>query len=330
MRGAMTQGRGPRITQGRSSRRWSWALQLLGACLVLVGAVATIDQARAQEAFPLDKYPGFGRSAEAALRDDTIAYWEAFRREQSIASCMRASRFEYSPAVAYPFEAMLAVAEGLGVRRNTASPADLVPAVDRNAAYEAALPADERERFNQALFGESAADIAESNRTGQIPEGRDPDFRRGGCFGQGEASAPSIWELRRELDDALIAMHRSVADSPELGATRTEFRACAQRVGGLAADSPADVDAIAARGDSDGTAAATVMEECDAVWIAGYRQAELAVAERFVESHEASLTALEAQYQSAMETIRSDQDFLTYLSEQAALAALSREAPDLH
>jgi hypothetical protein len=38
--------------------------------------------ARAQAEHPLDRYPGFGRSPAAILRDDTTASWEAFKREK--------------------------------------------------------------------------------------------------------------------------------------------------------------------------------------------------------------------------------------------------------
>lgn len=96
-------------------------------------------------------------------------------------------------------------------------------------------------------------------------------------------------------------------------------------MGGIAANGPADVDAIAARGRSDAAAAATVLEECDPVWTVGYRQAELTAAARFVRQHAVGLTAIEDRYRNVMQTIRDDQEFLAYLSEQVALAGSGGE-----
>lgn len=321
----MSRRRLPRLTDRLATPRLLRAFQLVGAGLILVGVAAINGQAQAQASFPLDKYPGFGRSAEAALRDDTIANWEAFRREQFIASCMKESGFEYSPAVAYPTEAMLAVADSLGVVASTAS--SLVSPLDRNRAYEAALPQEERERFNQTLYGESAADIDESERTGRVPAGRGADFRHGGCFGRAEGNGPTVWDTRRELDDELVAMQRGLLGSRELEATRAAHRECAQRVGGIAADSPADLDAIAAQGGAD-AAVSAVREECDRLWAVGYEQAQVAAAERFAQQHRALLAAAEDRYRNVMDTIRADQEFLAYLSEQVALGGSGVDGQD--
>lgn len=296
------------------------AFQVLGACLIVVGAVSVgamfSSEAQAQDAFPLDRYPGFGRSPDAVLRDDTVAYWEAYGRERLISSCMAESGFEYVPAVAYPVEAMLAVAEGLGVA--VSSDPSLESPFDRNRTYEAGLTPEGREGFNQALFGESAADVVEVNRTGLLPVGR-MDFATGGCVGRVKASAQSVWDLRHELDDELVAMQRSIAESPEFVATRAAYRECAQRVAGIAADDPEDVDAFVGAGGSE-PQAATVLSECEPVWAVGYRQSQVTAAARLVKEHVMAFSELEARYSDIMATVRNDDEFLAYLSDQVRLA----------
>lgn len=71
---------GPRRATATGNVWWR-ASQALAVALIVIG-IAGADRpamapAMAQEAFPLDSYPGLGRSREAALRDDTIAAWEA-------------------------------------------------------------------------------------------------------------------------------------------------------------------------------------------------------------------------------------------------------------
>ena len=87
-------------------------------------------------------YPGFGRSPDAVRRDNTIAYGEAFEREQSIAACMADAGFRYTPAVAFPAEDTAAVASHLGV---DAAGADTNPFA-ANRRYEQGLSPAERER----------------------------------------------------------------------------------------------------------------------------------------------------------------------------------------
>jgi len=309
---------------GRSPRRWRWVLQVVGTCIVVLG-VALIGQPASAQVPPLatDKYPGFGRSPEAALRDDTIAYWEAFRREQLVASCMHDAGFVYAPAVAFPTEALVAVAAGLGVVASPAPPSTLMPPSLRNQLYEAALSPDDRNGFNRALFAETATDIAEANRSGAVPVGRGEDFASGGCVGVATSTVPSIWDLRRALADDFVGLHRDVASSPELDQTRAEFARCARGAGGIAADDPNRVEDQVANGWLDPVAAAGVLQQCGETWAVGYRRAEAAAVEMFVERNSAALNAAEERYRGAIDTIRSDTAFLAYLSEEVALAGLT-------
>jgi hypothetical protein len=160
----------------------------------------------------LDQYPGFGQSTEAVLRDETIAYWEAFQREHLIRECMGQAGFDYAPAVAFPTGDLREVAEGLGVQ-DRVSPFEL-PGASSPAAlnrdYERGLSDRERERYNQTLLGETAAEVAETDRTGVVPEGRRAEeFATGGCFGRAQEAVPSVWDARRDLATELDALRRA-------------------------------------------------------------------------------------------------------------------------
>lgn len=191
----------------------------------------------------LDAYAGFGQTADAELRDETIAYAEAFEREQLVAECMADAGFDYEPAVAFPDGDMLEIAEHLGVDGTDATAAgDSTPA-SRNRADERDLTADERERYNQTLLGESAADIAEADRTGEVPAGRRADeFATGGCYGTAQQAVPSIWDTRRELSADLDTLRADVSGAPD-------NERAASAVDRFVASHGAELDAVARRYD---------------------------------------------------------------------------------
>jgi hypothetical protein len=165
-------------------------------------------------AVALDEYAGFGQSTEAVQRDETIAYWEAFQRQQLVAECMADAGFDYAPAVAFPAGDMLEVAEGLGVQDRGSSPVltGLSSPVDSNREYERGLSDGDRERYSQTLLGESAAEVAETDRTGVVPEGRRAEeFATGGCVGAADAAVPSVWDARRDLAAEVDAVRQQAA-----------------------------------------------------------------------------------------------------------------------
>lgn len=282
-----------------------------------VGGVAGVEPPEAGD-HPLDPYPGFARSSNAALRDDTIAYWEAFRREEAVKSCMDNDGFEYVPAVAFPNEAMLQVARGLDVDSDQASAAAQWPE-ERNAAYEASLEPEEVERFNQALFGESAADIAEAARTGFVPAGKGDDFATRGCFGQAN-SAPSIWDLRHQLSHDLDTMRRDIENSDSMIQVRVAYEGCARELG-FVATSPEEIEQAMTTSADPIPGAREVLEKCGGIWSTGYRVADWSASQRFVKEHGTELGAAASTYVDAIDTIRSDQAFLGYMAAQAALGA---------
>jgi hypothetical protein len=264
--------------------------------------------------FALDGYEGFGRSPEAALRDDTIAYAEAFRREVDIAACMSDAGFEYTPAVAFPADRVADIASGLGI--GPGWPAPEAPA-GRNRAYAQGLSPGEHERYYQTWLGESAADVAEAERTGVIPPGRGPDFATGGCLGAAKTAIPGIWGGQRPLRQQL---DQEIAASPELRAAQSHYRQCAQATGGIAASKPADARRVALADASKAGAVRDVLAACEAGWAAGYDRAARATAERFVNDHGDQLSAIRHHYEAFLTDLARDADFLSYLGAQAALA----------
>jgi hypothetical protein len=63
-----------------------------------------------------------------------------------------------------------------------------------------------------------------------------------------------------------------------------------------------------------------VLATCEPRWAIGYDRAATATATRFADEHADELSAIERQYDTVLDDIRRDDGFLTYLSEQAALA----------
>jgi len=264
--------------------------------------------------FALDGYEGFGRSAEAVLRDDTIAYWEAFRRQVDVAACMSGAGFEYAPAVAFPADRVADIAAGLGVgpRPPAAGSPD-----GRNRSYAQRLSPGDRERYFQTLLAESAADVAESDRTGEIPSGRGPDFATGGCLGAARTANPNVWDRQRLLRQRF---DQDVAASPELRAARSHYGQCAKANGGIVASDPGDARQVAQADTAKAAAVKEVLADCEAGWTAGYDGAATTTAERFADRHAKELAAIARHYDRTLTDLRGDAQFLAYVGEQAAFA----------
>lgn len=271
----------------------------------------------------LDQYAGFGQSPDAVLRDETIAYWEAFEREQLIRECMAGAGFDYAPAVAFPTGDMLEVAGNLGIQDPGSSALwSVLPSpTSWNRDYEEGLSSDELERYNQTLLGESTADLSEADRTGIVPDGRRAeDFATGGCFGEAEAAIPSIWDAQRDLRSEMDAMRQEIASSAEMRETAGAYAECAAAAGGVTASGPGDLEELIAGGGVQADAAVDAYESCASVWAAGYERAASAATDRFVQQHAQRLDALARRYDGASERIAEDQDLATYLATQVAAA----------
>jgi hypothetical protein len=280
---------------------------------------------RAAEVSPtsLDQYIGFGQSPDAALRDETIAYWEAFEREQFVRACMAGAGFDYAPAVAFPRGDMLEIAENLGIPDQGSSPdlPGLSSPTSWNRGYERGLSIGERERYSQTLLGESVADVAEADRTGIVPDGRGAEeFATGGCVGQAKVAIPSIWDAPRALSAQMDAIRQEIAGSAEMRETAAAYAECAQNAGGVTASGPGDLEELIARDGGRADEAATAYDECASGWAAGYERAATAAGDRFVARHVDQLDAAARRYDGVMDQIAQDQDLATYLAAQVAEA----------
>lgn len=317
--------RTPDGTEVKRSAKRLRMRHLIATGFIISGVATSGAPAFADSPFPLDKYPGFGRSADAGLRDDTIAYWEAFQREQLIADCVAVAGFAYAPDVAFPTEAVVAIAEGQGVASSAAGLlADASPSA-RNDAYVEALSATERDRYFQTLFAERAGDIMMAEETGRIPDGRGDDFASGGCFGKAQAAIPGIWNLPRRLSDELEVMRASIDDSAELRGAQRQYAACTRGSANLDADHPAALEAVVAGGGPQAVAAGAALAGCADIWSFGYRRAAEVAAQNFATAHAGELAAIEAQYAGVMDTIREDAAFRAYLSERIATDTVGEE-----
>lgn len=291
------------------------------ACLLTLGAGAlpllAVAQSEQVTEFPLDSYPGFGRSSSSALRDETIALWEAYQRDVLMKSCMQTAGLQYWPDPAFPTEAAQEIARGLNVQDIVGSP----DPEQLNTNYLNSLPTADQDKYYLTLVGESLASMQAA--TELVPPGADPDtFATGGCFGQASAAIPGVWTLKRSLESELAdirANSASVASGP--------YRAYAASAD-VDASTPDDLESDLATGNSgNGEVAPGVTDwrqairdrllACSPVWAEAYRTAEWSQLRTLTLNHSNSLESSKAQYASALDLIRVDQDFLQYLGEES-------------
>ena len=296
------------------------ALAVAGALALGSGAFVAAS-GRGADGFvsPLDRYPGFGQSAEAALRDDTIALWEAHQREVLTAKCMEQVALAYEPAVAFPSDAVVAVARGLGIEPNSDA-AGLVPAVERNNQLEGSMRPEDRERYFQSLYGESAEDVLGSRASGEVPED-DPGFATGGCVGEAARSLPGLWELRRALDPVLVGARREARDHVLERNAAASYAVCASDAAGTKVAEPSEVEGLVADGQLDNDVGRRVLDECDWAW----REVTIAIEERAARSvlddHGPALVEVARRYEGIMGRIAADQPFREHLANELTLLA---------
>ncbi|MFD9946807.1 hypothetical protein ACFWYW_00100 [Nonomuraea sp. NPDC059023] len=310
---------------GNQLRRAAVAVLIAGLGVLATGItlLALPSFATDRSESPLDSFPGFGKSPEAELRDDTIAYWEAYQQEAIIAACMSRAGFTYWRDTSFPEAETVKIASGLNAPQpRTVTKEQQVPATERNSTYEEQLAPQERDRYTRSRYGESAAEISDYRRTGAFPKGRGPDFAARGCVGQAKAAVPSIWDTKRQLEDERQVMRKEISASA-LNAVKSDYAACAQRVGGITAQSPAEVDAHAIQGAAQQQTGARVFGACNEIWARGYRAAEPVAAQRFIDRNAAVLTSAQQRYDGVIAKISQDRTFLQFLGEQAAIIRAS-------
>lgn len=287
---------------------------LLSAVLVAVANAASNEQStRVRDgAHPLDPYPGFGRSPKAADRDDTIAYWEAFRREQLAQKCMATKGFNTGIRVQFPPEAVLAVAKRLGVKPSNKP----LPEAGNDTLVDSLDPID-ADRFYEALVGETLADIRSFETSGgAVPEGLDAGgFAQGGCKGEARNALPGIWSVPRQFQKELANDRASVAVQ-----AGPPYRECVFASAGEVASNPGDVESllVSSQADSGRSERLTrALEACSATWRTAYSSADKGLAKEFIARHPDDLGAVRAQYADTLSSIASDDVFLSHLARAA-------------
>lgn len=295
--------------------RTTWAYLLVVG--LAAGAIAMGNQASAvpPAAYPLDKYPGFGSTEDSALRDDTIALWEAFQREKIVQACTREAGFEYHPDAVFPGTALLAVADGLGVSyaRDRQPESDtLAPAAQNRAAVDSMTPAN-KDRYYRTLLGESAADMEFADREGLLPPGRSGGFATGGCVGKADFSIPGVWDTPRKLESKIQDMQKAITGSPRV---RQKYGECTKGIVGVAANTPGDIEDLAMVA-GPGSAAHRALEECASTWSKEYASVGRAAAEKLKTTHRSSLEKQLLHYEGVMLRIGGDAEFKAYLQARA-------------
>lgn len=265
---------------------------------------------------PLDPYPGFGRSPEAALRDDVIALWEAYRQEALMSECMAGSGFEYQPEVDLLPEDVRAVSAYLETDIVAAKPFD---PEEWNYKYAQGLSHKELDAYYRTLLGESAADIQTVGSHGTLPGERSAEsFAQGGCYGDAREAVPSIWDARRSLVGQFERLRADVLASSTIQQTRADFRACMLNRAGVGARDPGEAEDLIVRildrgvpGDVD--AISDALEACWPIWTRGYRAAEREAAEAFVARNREALESQRETYANVRTSMRADESFMQWL-----------------
>lgn len=268
----------------------------------------------------LDHIPGLRASADGVRSDDAIAYWESYRRSLVIAECMADAGFEWFPEAHFPDAAVLAVAETLGVDVTPAPGRDPVAA---NLEVERHLSTDDRDRYLQTLYAETAEEIDHMRDTGSAPQGAADSFATGGCMGEGSDSVTSIWALKRAVSEDLAQMRSRAARTEAFAHHARAFSECVEDQTRVSGHTPASVEAALLEGSDQGLDEATA--GCLGHWREAHRAGTAEVADEFVDRHRNRIEAQQKRYRGVMNRIRNDRQFLDFLEDAASRIAHERQ-----
>ncbi len=262
----------------------------------------------------LSDVPGLGRDAAGLLRDDTIALWEHFNREQSVERCMIAAGFEYDPVADYPAEAIVAVAASLSVEATANAGVVAESGDDVNSARIERMTQSELDKYYAALYDETAADIAVARANhGGIP-GRD-DFAQGGCVGSADSEGPRVFSIRQLVVPALGSMRATLEPTFSWSCQDPKF-AWVSLPSDLEEFDPSDADYSEAE-----------LRGCELELEAQAAKMSLLVDAAVAENLATELQAHTAAYESVLATIGTDNPFRQYLGRELAAARLAIVGP---
>lgn len=233
----------------------------------------------AAESLTLDDVPGFGRSDDAGRRDNQIAAYQVFLREGMVQRCMQGEGFKFEPPLAYPVDAAEEMTFAPGIVPERQPPR----LTFSNEEYSSELPSDDRDRYFQVLYGESAKtiDYFEAH-SGELPSGHRGAFAVGGCTGKAMQEVGSIWTLRDELANEADSMRSEVRQSDLVQKALNTFESCLSEQGVSGAASPAEMDALMASEKIDPALYVSAADECQPSLVASERAALTLAEEAFV------------------------------------------------
>ncbi len=286
------------------------------------------DQTAGVGSWPLDDIPGLGVSEAAAQRDELIAYWEAYRRDELVEQCMREAGFVWYPEALYPEPVVVKIANAMGVQLPVVDVVPQKPPAVRNREVEASLDPGERDRYFRVLFGESAADVQYVRESGgALPPNYEGvgGFATSGCVGDAEDLVGSVWDLKKRLADELARFRSDARRSDAFLDAVDEYTACFADKGYPGIAHPEQVEALLAE-PGQFAKVAEAEATCRSLWFAADRAGLEASSSDFREQYSEILTAQVDRYSQALEQIRNDAGFLAFLArENARISADARD-----
>lgn len=259
-----------------------------------------------------DDVPGLGRSEKATLRDEVISYWEAWKRDDYTAQCMSDAGFTWHPEAAYPEGPIVEIAESMGIEKSGRDSGVADPWLENQAVQES-LPAAERERYFQTLFGESAATydyIMEND--GMLPPGHSGEFGAGGCKAAAEAAVGSIWDLGRDLAPEMDELRVAARETAAFKKAQVRYEQCAAENGLPAVSHPRDLERIASAG-TDPAAVTAVDANCRSYWHAAGERGMQEVEQGFRQRHVTAFERQQNKYNGALNRAINDQAFRDFV-----------------
>jgi hypothetical protein len=302
----------------------------LALCAALVGCgqdssvtstVQSPSPTLAEVIHPLDEIPGLGVSSDAALRDETLALYEAWRRDTLVAECLSKSGVSWTPEALFPVEELPEIA--LSLNQSPIANDDPWPE-ELNFEMRKALGPKEREVYADAMYGETAKDIADWQESGgSVPDGRDPEtFAIGGCSHVGWKQMPGVWQIKDRLGDQISALRAGARETDSFLAGQAKYSVCARDLGYPNINSPADFDKLILAGDNSNSLAEAIAA-CSGLWAKANEAGLAEIQAHFRVANAAFIEPWIAYYAKFWDELRSDKTFLVFLSEQAGRAQRS-------
>ena len=281
-----------------------------------------VHSAESASTMPLDDIPGLGISEQAALRDDTIAYFEAWERDALVSECLAKSHIEWKPEALFPREELRSIADLLGVEpvRDDSSWPEIANRKMRDSLGEA-----DRERYAQAMYGETAEDVAYwESHEGAAPPGMDQEtFATGGCNRVGWKEIPGVWQFKSRFAHDLETLRQEARTTEAFLKGQAEYESCVAEYGYEGATSPGDVERQARSQDGLDDKSGEALSACSGLWSDANKAGLAAAQDSFRQQHRDAIQEQTAEYEAVWEQLQSSAPFKEYL---AAAAGRSQQA----